>query len=283
MSEQGIAPELEKQAIALQTQLKEFAAADFASREKMLPELFKLIKSNGTQDCLKTLSSASELNEQLKAAAEKTAATPVKTAKGEEKIWTGEYSLVALKENGTIAGFVSTGVPQSYLEWESTDPDALKDSFHFNDLVPAALTKAVFALHGAKAVKEGHGNLAGGITLETIERSDRLKLGYGFHGGATGNEVKVGVQAYYKDLDTNKPIEKHPITTIYIGASGCPLTQEYNGSLLDVGGKAGPFTNAGNGDYEFGGLAGANIEEPNLPIVAAPEPVFARQAKRVGN
>lgn len=76
MSEQGIVAEVEKQAAALQSQLNEFAAADIKTREKMLPDLFTLIKTNGTQEHLKTLPGGSKLNEQLNSAAQKTIDTP---------------------------------------------------------------------------------------------------------------------------------------------------------------------------------------------------------------
>ena len=242
--------EREQTAQALQRKIEEFATKKLEEREVLLPDLFALIKSDGGRENLKTLPNIDKIEDELSEAINSTLETSWETgAENPTDPWTGGHTVVAVKDDGVIIG-LSIAPTDGYEE--------------FGDLTPAALAKAIAALHLNKAVGENHDTFTGG--LSTLANIRYLKsLGFNYHDGATENP------AQFED------------TFVFLGSSGCTATSEYLSGLLDEGGQAGKFTLAGAMDKAFVSLTKRHLSSPDLGSNPIPEPEFAQEIRAVRN
>ncbi|MBU4210262.1 hypothetical protein KKC08_02760 [Patescibacteria group bacterium] len=244
--------ERERLAKNLQVNLQTFAGADFERRHELLPDLLGQIRTCGNRDHLEMLPNIQDFDPQLGEAIAKTLQTPWEI--GDDNLvypWTGGYTVVALRNDGTVISLASK---------KTTTPGYEG----LGDLTPYALAKATCALHLSKAVGAGHDSFAGG--LSTLRNIEYLKQrGNKTHDGATENPAHVENQF------------------IFFGASGCTATPEYLDALLDEGAKSGPFTLAGALDKFFVETTKRHLVQPDLGTNPLPEPRFCRTMRAAWN
>lgn len=241
--------EQERKAIALQDNLKKFAAADFEARETMLLDLLQMIKTDASRETLDILPNSHSMDESLTQAVIKTQKTAWKMVSGDEVLPYGKgYTLIAVKNDGTIIGLI----------FQPTE------EYGSPDLTVPALLKAVGVLHLNKAVGEGFNEFSGGLsTLENVAYLN--KRGFGKHDGATANPALVDNQY------------------VFLATSGCKATEKYLDPIVDEGGKSGLYTLAGEMDRVFADTTKMYLVNPKKKVEPILEPRLARETKLVRN
>ncbi len=241
--------EVRNQAEILKDDLRAFAAKDTKTRENRLFDIVSSIKNNASLESILELTSPNKNIEleridyrpYLYSAARKTTNTLFTVGKEKVKPWEGGFTVISLRQDGTIPAGITNPRGRVYKEYGQ-------------NLYPYALTKAMFSLHLYLSGKKG-----GLGEVENI----RYLQGLGFRGGENlflGEAIVPGPEG----------------SSSFIGASGCELQSDYINSLLPRGMQYQYPVDflAGRADHEFALQVAVNLkfsEAATQPVISEPK------------
>ena len=227
----------------LKSKLKEFASSNTQTRERMLKDLFGLIKGTLTDPFMaELLVPNGETQIRLRRATESAFETPFKVNGEDQTIWESGYTVASLNQEGAVLGIISKPSP------------ALKG---YGYLGRFALSKAVCELHLDKADKKGG--------LSNLDNFDYIS--------------DIGLIPF-QDLFTGSypGLVDFGYGTSYLGGSGCAVKENYLKDLL-AGALPTADTLAGTFDAEFCKLTALYLSNPGTKPSSVPEPNVARMIR----
>lgn len=224
----------------LKSKLKEFASSGTQARERMLKDLFGIIKNTLIDPVMaELLVSSGETQIKLRKSAESAYETQFIVDGEAQVVWKSGYTVATLSEDGDVLGIVYKPTP------------TLKE---YGYLGSYALSKAVCEMHLDKAGRKGG--------LSNLDNFDYIS--------------DIGLKPFEELFTGSYP---GPVNldgkTAYLGGSGCAINEDYLKGLLG-GAIPTPDTLAGTFDSEFCKLAAINLINPSNIPSPIPEPNTAR-------